>query len=141
MSFTTKSVNYADEWRDHLEAVVNKALPEGSRVTDRDFREGAYKAYPGYLLFCFCEKYRQQYATHWQAFEGFLPAQLYLIEKHHWLPDQAFALDEEQLLLLLHQELVDFRLQPQAHQKLQDDFQQLNIRDVRLNPPEEATHA
>lgn len=138
MSFTTKSVNYADEWRDRLETVVNKALPEGSRVTDRDFRDGAYKAYPGYLLFCFCEKYRQQYATHWQAFEGFLPAQLYLIEKHHWLPDQAFVLDEEQLLLLLHQELVEMRLPQHAHQKLEHDFGYLDVRGVRLNPPEDA---
>lgn len=141
MSFTINKVNYAYEWRDRLEAVVNETLPEGSRVTDRDFREGVYKAYPGYLLFCFCEKYRQQYATHWQSLAGFLPAQLYLIEKHHWLPDQAFALNEQQLLLLLHRELVDFRLPPQAHQKLLDDFAHLDVRGVRLNPPEDATRA
>ena len=141
MSVTTKRIDYETEWRDRLEAVINKALPEGSRVTDRDCREGVYKAYPGYLLFCFCEKYRQKHATHWQAFEGFIPAQLYLIEKHHWLPDQAFALNEEQLLLLLHQELVEMRLPPFAHQKLQHDFGYLDVRGVRLNLPEDADHA
>ncbi|VVN75916.1 hypothetical protein PS833_00733 [Pseudomonas fluorescens] len=141
MSFTTKKINYESEWRDRIDAVVHKALPEGTSVTDRDYREAAYKAYPGYLLFCFCEKYRQQYATHWQALDGFIPAQLHLIEKHHWLPEQAFALDEEQLLLLLHRELTDLRLPQQAYQKLLDDFEYLDVRGVRLNPPEDATRA
>ena len=141
MNFAKTKINYAHEWRDRLEAAVNEALPEGSRVSERDFREGAYKVYPGYLLFCFCENYRQQNATYWQPLEGFVPAQLCLIEKHHWLPDQALALTEQMLLLLLHRELAEFRFQPQAHQKLLDDFAQFDVRGVRLNPPEEATHA
>lgn len=134
MSFTKKEIDYESEWRDRLEAVINKTLPEGTVVTDRDFREAAYKAYPGYLLFCFCEKYRQQYATHWQAFEGFIPAQLCLIEKHHWLPERALALKEDELLLLLHRELLDLRLPPRAHQKLQHNFEYLHIQDLHLNP-------
>lgn len=141
MNFATERINYAIEWQDRLDAIVHKSLPEGSRVTDQNFKEAAYKAYPGYLLFCFCEKYRQKHATHWQAFDGLVPAQLHLIEKHHWLPDQAFALSEEQLLLLLHQELVGMRLPQQAYQKLQDNFAYLDVRGVRLNPPEDATHA
>lgn len=137
MSFTTKETNYESEWRDRLDDSVKKALPEGSRITDQDYKDAAYKVYPGYLLFCFCEKYRQQFATHWQTFEGIVPAQLFLIEKHHWLPDQALALSEEQLLLLLHRELVDFRLPRQVHQKLLSDFAHLGVRGIRLNPPEE----
>ena len=141
MSFTTKRVNYEVEWRDRLDDALHKALPEGATVSDRERRSAAYDAYPGYLLFCFCEKYRQKHTTHWQAFEGFIPAQLYLIEKHHWLPDQAFALKEEQLLLLLHQELVEMRLPQPAYQKLLDDFAYLEVGGVRLNPPEGADRA
>lgn len=134
-------VSYESEWRNRIEAAMCKALPEGATITDKAVREAVYQVFPGYLLFCFCEKYRQQYATHWQAFEGFVPAQLHLIEKHHWLPDQAFALTEERLLLLLHRELLDLRLPPQAHRKLLEDFQYFGIRGVRLNPPEDPTHA
>ena len=134
-------VSYEKEWKDRIDTAMHKALPEGASVTDKAVREAAYKVFPGYLLFCFCEKYRQQYATHWQAFEGFAPAQLHLIEKHHWLPDQAFALTEERLLLLLHRELLDLRLPSQAHRKLLEDFQYLGIRGVRLNPPEDASRA
>lgn len=141
MSYTKERVNYGIEWQDRLDEIVRKAVPEGSVIGDQDYRAAVYKAFPAYLLFCFCEKYRQKHATHWQGFEGFIPAQLYLIEKHHWLPDQAFALKEEQLLLLLHQELVEMRLPQRAHQKLEHDFGYLDVRGVRLNLPEDADHA
>lgn len=141
MSYTKERVNYGIEWQDRLDEIVRKAVPEGSVIGDQDYRAAVYKAFPAYLLFCFCEKYRQKHATHWQGFEGFIPAQLYLIEKHHWLPDQAFALSEEQLLLLLHQELVEMRLPQHAHQKLQQNFEYLDVRGVRLNPPEDADRA
>jgi len=128
------NVNYTIEWMDRVGATIHKMLPEGVTVTDKAARDAVYKAFPGYLLFCFCEKYRQQYATHWQAFEGFIPAQLLLIEKHHWLPERAFALTEDDLLLLLHHELLDLRLPSQVHQKLRHEFDFLGIRDLHLNP-------
>ena len=47
MNFATERINYAIEWQNRLDAIVNKSLPEGSRVTDQNFKEAAYKAYPG----------------------------------------------------------------------------------------------
>lgn len=133
MSFTKSRINYAEEWRERVDAVVHAALPDGAPIADKDYREAVYKAYPAYLLFCFCEKYRQQHATYWQPMPGLVPAQLRLIEKHHWLPDQAFALGEDRLLLLLHEELAGLRLPAQAHEKLSSDFEYLHILDIELN--------
>lgn len=133
MSFTKSRINYSDEWQERMEEAVHKALPDGTPIRDKDYRDAAYKAFPTYLLFCFCEKYRQQHATYWQPMPGLVPAQLRLIEKHHWLPDQAFALGEDQILLLLHRELAEFRLPVQAHEKLSRDFQFLHILDIELN--------
>lgn len=128
-----KQVSYSNEWMDRLEAHARKGLPEGVTPPDRNYREAAYVVFPAYLLFCYCEKFREQRATTWQRFEGLTPARLRLIEKHHWLPDQVEALKEDQLLLLLHEELADLRLPAQAHQKLVRDFHHLGIRDISLN--------
>lgn len=117
-----KQLSYDDVWRERLEACAHTQLPEGATVTDRDFRNAAYAAFPGYLLFCSCENFRSQHATRWQKFEGLAPAHLHLIEKHHWLPDQVAALGETQLVQLLHKELAELRPPEQAHQKLTRDF-------------------
>lgn len=129
---------YEDEWKRRIEKSVCGRLPVGSIVQDSDYREAAYAIYPGYLLFCFCEKYRAKHATVWQKLEGLLPAQLFLIEKHHWLPDQVATIEEDQLLFLLHRELSDLRLPGHVREFLLDDFSQLNIRDLPVGQAEDA---
>lgn len=131
-----KQLNYEDVWRERLDAFVHSQLPEGKTVSDRDYRDAVYEVFSGYLLFCFCEKFRRQHATRWQEFEGLTPARLHLIEKHHWLPDQVAALKDDQLVLLLHEELAGLQLPARAHQKLTQDFLYLGIRDIHLNPAE-----
>ncbi|AZL68809.1 hypothetical protein [Pseudomonas oryziphila] len=131
-----KQLSYEDVWREQLEGFVLSQLPEGQTVTDRDYRDAAYAVFSRYLLFCFCEKFRRQHATRWQEFKGLTPAHLRLIEKHHWLPDQVAALNEDQLVLLLHEELAGLQLPARAHQKLTQDFQYLGIQDLHLNPAE-----
>lgn len=129
---------YEDEWKRRIEQSVRDRLPVGAAVRDADYREAAYAIYPGYLLFCFCEKYRAQHATAWQKLEGILPAHLYLIDKHHWLPGQVAPLDEDELLLLLHQELAGLRIPVDVRDLLVDDFRLLNIRDLPVNQAESA---
>ena len=119
--------NYESEWVDRRNAAIHKLLPVGATLTDEAERDAIYEILPGYLLFCFCESYRQEFATQWQAFEGFTPAQLYLIEKHHWLPEQALGLKESDLLLLLHRELLAIRAPQQARKTIQDDFARLGV--------------
>ncbi|VVO79183.1 hypothetical protein PS870_01699 [Pseudomonas fluorescens] len=126
-------VNYAIEWADRAEADARKAVGPNAAITDGDYREAIYRVYPGFLLFCFCEKYRDEFATYWQKMEGITPARLHLIEKHHWLPEQALALKEEQILLLLHQELRELHLPAQVQERLLKDFAYLKIQDLPLN--------
>lgn len=131
----SKSI-YSDVWRERLDQHVHERLPSGSPVKDSDYRDAVYAVYPKYLLFCFCEKYRAQHATAWQKLEGILPAHLYLIDKHHWLPGQVASLDEDELLLLLHQELAGLRIPVDVRDLLVDDFRLLNIRDLPVNHAE-----
>ena len=121
-------VSYEGEWIARVNAATRKMVPVGARITNEAERDAVYGVLPGYLLFCFCEQYRQQYATHWQALDGFIPAQLRLIEKHHWLPEQAFAITaEDELLLLLHRDLLDLQLPRQVYDQLQGDFERLGV--------------
>lgn len=136
-----RDVNYDLEWASRLDEDAHASNAGGTRLTDSHFRESAYRTYPRFLLFCFCEKYRQAHATKWQPLEGDLPAKLYLIDKHHWLPEQALALREDQILLLLQSELKELRLPVNAHQTLQSEFQLLDIHDLPLNPPDLGSHA
>ncbi|MCV4285068.1 hypothetical protein [Pseudomonas capsici] len=129
-------VSYTEEWRNRIDAFLSKNLPTGARVTDRATFDAIYDAFPGYLLFCFCENYRRKNATPWQSFEGFAPAHLRLIEKHHWLPEQVFALSEDQLLLLLHHDLIAVKLPLDAHQLIEKYFQHHGIHDLKLAPPD-----
>lgn len=136
-----KNVDYYQEWTSRLDEDVHASNQEGEKLTDNHFRESAYRVYPRFLLFCFCEKYRQAHATKWQPLEGDLPAKLYLIEKHHWLPEQVLYLQESELLLLLQSELKALHLPVFAHQAVQKEFQELRIHDLPLNPPEPTAHA
>lgn len=129
---------YEDEWKRRIDQSVRDRIPVGAIVRDSDYREAAYAIYPGYLLFCFCEKYRAKHATVWQRLEGLLPAQLFLIEKHHWLPDQVATIQEDQLLLLLHRELAEMRLPGHVRDLLLDDFSHLDIRDLPVGQAESA---
>lgn len=129
-------VSYESEWRARVDAATHKLVPVGARITGEAERDAVYEALPGYLLFCFCEKYRREFATQWQRLEGFVPAQLFLIEKHHWLPEQVFALKEDELLLLLHRELLELRLPQQAYKRLQEDFSRLDVCFLHLKTAE-----
>ncbi|GEM_PF-4616314 len=125
--------NYAKEWSDR----INKALSAEGQSRDRASQEARakalLKALPGYLLFCFCEEQKQDRATRWEPLEGIRPAQLYVIQKHHWLPDQAFSLTHEQLQLVLHDELRELALPERAIEPVQADLDAWEMEGVHLN--------
>lgn len=130
---------YWNEWSRRTDEQLKNVAPNGILVTDEHRRETLVRALPGYLLFCFCEKYREKFATPWQHLDGLSPAHLRLIDKHHWLPDQVFSLKEEQLILLLHSELRSEKLPRQAYLLVTSDLSDLAMKDFQLPPYEEWT--
>lgn len=126
-------IDYNSEWSSRLNAAIHsEGYPVGSQLTREMQKTGLIKALPGYLLFCFCENQRAIHATPWEALDGVKPAQLYLIQKHHWFPDQVFSLSHEQLQLVLHEELCQIELPERAHQAVQSDIQYLGIPGMKL---------
>lgn len=65
---------------------------------------GIYKAR------CFCERLTREYDSPWFQPSEVESGRLYLINKHHWHPEQVKGLNLIHLMTLLHAELVEMKL-------------------------------
>ncbi|HEY0286137.1 MAG TPA: hypothetical protein VGC62_03875 [Pseudomonas sp.] len=126
-------VDYGAVWSRRLEMAGQSGGQGPHALVSREMQKDALlKALPHYLLFCFCELKRHACATEWEPLAGLKPAQLHVIQKHHWLPDQAFSLTHDQLQLVLHDELRELALPEQAYQPVQADLDRLDIQGIQL---------
>jgi len=73
-----------------------------------------------YKLMCFLHGLRCRYSTPWRVLSPMEAGQLYLINKHHWLPGAFHSTEPIDMLYMLHEELMDFRLTPEQFQPIRD---------------------
>ncbi|AVB15066.1 hypothetical protein BVY11_12725 [Pseudomonas amygdali pv. morsprunorum] len=110
MSFS--NFNYAAEWFglvDRYDQAIREKKEElwSGRFPDQHLRQ----ALGDYKLKCFAERMRKSPQAIWKALDPHEALRLYLINKHHWHPDQVRAIDrDDQFLYLLRDELVSMRL-------------------------------
>lgn len=127
------NLDYAAEWaKKFSEALQVHGYEIGANLSRQVQQEAVLKALPGYLLLCFCEEQRGLRGTRWEPLDGVKPAQLFVIQKHHWLPDQAFSLTHEQLQLVLHDELRALALTSRAYRVVQSDIEHLGLTGMKL---------
>lgn len=105
-------INYSAIWSkavDDQEEILKP--PQGTpRVNDSRICRLAFGTYK---LHCFCERLAADYASPWMQLNALDAGHLYLLNKHHWVPDFVKKLNLDDLLLLLHEELVGMRLTAQ----------------------------
>lgn len=72
--------------------------------------EQAIRALGRYKLYCFGERLSKKNACPWVKMQGNASIKLYLINKHHWKRDDVEFIKEEELMYLLHEELLELEL-------------------------------
>ncbi|WP_323151429.1 hypothetical protein [Pseudomonas glycinae] len=104
-----REINYEGMWYravdDQEEAI--KKLPRSLESYDS---KRARLAFGIYKLQCFCERLVAKYASPWLELSLVEAGRLFVINKHHWHPSQVNELNLVDLLLLLHEELVEMKL-------------------------------
>lgn len=122
-----EKMNYQREWYDLRDANQERLRKQSiSHPTDADVARNALGMYK---LKCFCERLRRQYAAPWLGLTQVDAARLYLINKHHWHPEQVKGFDLGSLLLVLHEELVQLRLTDEEFAPVRDWTSHLQCRD------------
>lgn len=108
-------MRHGKAWADILES--NKAHAEAEHPNMQDYERRNLilnNAFKEYLFACYCDDIRLKHATPWELLEGRKAAEMMAIKIHHWKPEDAAALGTDELMLALHQELSQFRLNPEA---------------------------
>ncbi|WP_278438325.1 hypothetical protein [Pseudomonas oryzihabitans] len=72
--------------------------------------EQAIRAIGRYKLYCFSERLNAEYACPWTSMKGHESVKLYLLNKHHWQREAVEFLKEQDLMYLLHAELIEMKL-------------------------------
>lgn len=72
--------------------------------------EQAIRALGKYKLYCFGERLIKEHACPWVKMPPNAAIKLYLLNKHHWTREAVDFLKEEDMLYLLHTELVEMKL-------------------------------
>lgn len=105
----TKEINYEILWHkcvDDQDEAIRK-LPRTIESHDSKLSRAAFGIYK---LQCFCERLVAKYASPWLELKPVEAGRLYLLNKHHWHPSQVKDLNLVDLLLLLHEELIEMKL-------------------------------
>lgn len=77
-------------------------------------------AFGTYKLQCFCERLIVRYESPWMEFGPLEAGRLYLLNKHHWSPQDVQELGLPDLLLLLHEELIEMKLNQEEWKPVQE---------------------
>ncbi|WP_262020272.1 hypothetical protein [Pseudomonas sp. Pse35] len=104
-----KEINYQLLWAkcvDDQDEAVRK-LPRSNESYDSRL---ARMAFGIYKLHCFCERLATKYASPWLELKPVEAGRLYALNKHHWHPSQVKELNLVDLLVLLHEELIEMKL-------------------------------
>ncbi|MBS6039964.1 hypothetical protein [Pseudomonas sp.] len=104
-------INYRAEW----EKLVSRFADELRDKPDLRWPgvnryQAEYQALGRYKLLCFAEKIAKEPLALWGHLTTDQALQLYLINKHHWHPDQVSDLKEVDYLYLLRDELAQLKL-------------------------------
>lgn len=108
-----EKIHYPTAWND----LVDKAELVASEPPRHQLRggidgEAMLIALGPYKLACFCERLRSAQRCTWNDTPCDLPARLHLIQKYHWTLPEVMTLNEEELMLALHEDLVTMKLKP-----------------------------
>ena len=104
-----KEINYELLWHKCVDD-QDDAVRKQPRTIESYDSKLARAAFGMYKLQCFCERLAAKYASPWLVFQPVEAGRIYLLNKHHWHPSQVQDLNVVDLLLLLHQELLEMKL-------------------------------
>lgn len=120
------------------------AEEEGVKATPSDewrwgfSDEAILRALGPYKLICFCERFRAANPCPWNDIPGYLPARIYLMNKHHWSFHVVSEMTTEELMLALHLELTALRLNPEESEPIRqwaNGRQCRDLLDLHLEQP------
>lgn len=127
------SINYAAEWQRLTHAALTEIRPEDTKAATNDQRVSAVlRALPEFLLACFCEREREKSARLWEPLEGFKPAYLHLMDKHHWTLETVCAMSAADLCLALHSELLAMQMPEAAKEVVRSDAAHYEMAGLKL---------
>ena len=118
MSFPT--INYAAAWSNAVDA--QEQILRGVKDLGGESRDSraARAALGPYKLTCFLHNLRCRYSVPWVDLSPMQAGQLYLINKHHWLPGAFHSTEATDMLYVLHEELADLQLTAEQFQPIRD---------------------
>lgn len=127
------SLNYAKEWQRLTRAALIEIRPDDTKAATEEQRVSAIlKALPEFLLACFCELERGKSARLWEPLEGFKPAHLHLMHKHHWTLETVRAMTAADLCLALHSELLAMQMPDAAKEVVRSDAAHYEMAGLKL---------
>lgn len=118
-----EAADYDDIWSELTRSELHRAEIDPDQVSPRQLGRVYTRVFRRYLLACYSQSLREEWATPWEPLEGFAPAWLSLVQRHHWPLGVVKEYSEEDLALLLHDELADFTLPEDAHRACRMDME------------------
>ncbi|MCW6054182.1 hypothetical protein [Pseudomonas fragariae (ex Marin et al. 2024)] len=115
----TEEINFKMTWARCVDAQENVVRGQQRALESYDSR-AASLAFGPYKLECFLERLKARYYSPWLELDGIEAAKIYLINKHHWLPGAVRDVQKADLLLILHEELVELCLSKEEFSPVQD---------------------
>lgn len=104
-----KEINYSLMWAEAVDD-QDESIRKSARTPESWDSRVSRQAFGIYKLHCFCHRLAAKYQSPWLQLEPVEAGRLYLLNKHHWDPSLVKQLNLIDLLLLLHEELVNMKL-------------------------------
>ncbi|SHM45901.1 hypothetical protein SAMN05216593_10111 [Pseudomonas asturiensis] len=118
-------IHYPSAWANAVDA-QEQALRGASNAGGEGRESRAARLALGpYKLTCFLHNLRCKYSTPWLDLSPAQAGQLYLINKHHWLPGAFQNTEASDMLYILHEELMDLQLTSEQFQPIRESASHL----------------
>ncbi|WP_439895398.1 hypothetical protein ACTACV_12670 [Pseudomonas syringae] len=115
----TKEIDYLRIWAKAVDD-QEEALRNAPRTWESSDARLARIAFGAYKLQCYCLRLVTKYESPWLELSALEAGRLYLLNKHHWTPEVLREQTLNDLLALLHEELVQMKMSQKEWEPVQN---------------------